>query len=234
LLRFAVPNIIIDWRDTRLMAHSNQSQQTRLVEQLFVRHVATIRGFIEAFVPDFHRADDVLQECFLTVAAKADSFGELKKGTGLICATTNAERRCPPPGHSGKLDLSPFSHREDADFLAWVMAIARFKVLESLRQPGAKMRSLSPEVIDALAAEAPADEPTGEPERLLQECVEELSPRAREVIDLRYGESCKPAEIARRLNWTPESVYVALSRARALLRDCIERRSNRATKRGAS
>ena len=32
-----------------------------------------------------------------------------KKGTGPICATTNAARRCPPPGRSGKLDLSPFS-----------------------------------------------------------------------------------------------------------------------------
>ncbi len=32
-----------------------------------------------------------------------------KKGTGPICATTNAARRCPPAGRSGKLDLSPFS-----------------------------------------------------------------------------------------------------------------------------
>jgi tripeptide aminopeptidase len=31
-----------------------------------------------------------------------------KKGTGPICATTNAARRCPPSGRSGKLDLSPF------------------------------------------------------------------------------------------------------------------------------
>ena len=31
-----------------------------------------------------------------------------EKGTGPICATTNAARRCPPPGRSGKLDLSPF------------------------------------------------------------------------------------------------------------------------------
>ena len=54
--------------------------------------------------------------------------------------------------------------------------------------------------------------------------MEELAARAREVLDLRYGEGCRPAEIARRLSWTPESVYVTLSRARALLRDCIERK----------
>ncbi len=171
------------------MAGSNASRQTRLVEQLFVKHVATIRGFIEAFLPDFDRADDVLQECFLTVAAKADTF------------------------------------REDSDFLAWVMAIARFKVLESFRQRRTDTRSLSPEVIDALWAEAPADDPAGEVQLLLRECMEELAARARQVIDLRYGEGCQPAEIARRLNWTPESVYVALSRARSLLRDCIERKN---------
>ncbi len=34
-----------------------------------------------------------------------------EKGTGPICATTNASRRCPPPGRSGKLDLSPFPRR---------------------------------------------------------------------------------------------------------------------------
>jgi len=168
-----------------------ESRQTRLVEQLFVKHVSTIRGFIEAFLPDFNRAEDVLQECFLTVSSKAEGF-------------------C-----------------EGSDFLAWVMAIAKFKVLESRRQPWARTSLLSPEVIDALCADPPQEAPADDAKSLLQECVEELSPRSREVIDLRYGEACKPAEIARRLHWTPESVYVALSRARALLRDCIERKAER-------
>jgi tetratricopeptide (TPR) repeat protein len=33
----------------------------------------------------------------------------MKKVTGAFCATTNASRRCPPPGLSGKRCLSPFS-----------------------------------------------------------------------------------------------------------------------------
>jgi RNA polymerase sigma-70 factor, ECF subfamily len=167
-----------------------ESRQTRLVEQLFVKHVSTIRGFIEAFLPDFNRADDVLQECFLTVSAKAVEF------------------------------------REGTDFLAWVIAIARFKILESQHQPWVRTSLLSPEVIDALCAEPLSAPSADDAASLLQECVEELSPRSREVIDMRYGEACKPAEIARRLHWTPESVYVALSRARALLRDCIERKAD--------
>lgn len=171
------------------MSATDHNRQTRLVEQLFVKHVSSIRGFIEAFLHDFHRADDVLQESFLTVAAKAGDY------------------------------------REGSDFLAWALTIAKYKVFESLRQPRAKFGTLSPEVIEVLAASAPQDETADGSRVFLRDCMEELPPRAKEVIDLRYGETCKPAEIARRLQWTPESVYVALSRARALLRDCVERKA---------
>ena len=104
------------------------------------------------------------------------------------------------------------------------MAIAKFKVLESFRRPP-HTRSLSPEVIDSLCAEAPVDDPAGDDQVLLRECMEELAARAREVIDLRYGEGCQPAEIARRLGWTPESVYVALPAPGTLLRECVERKN---------
>ena len=173
------------------MAITDPDRRTRLVEQLFVKHVSAIRGFIGAFVSDFNSADDVLQETFLTVATKADDF------------------------------------LEGSDFLAWALTIAKYKVLESLRRPKAHFCALSPEVIEALSAAVPTDEWTEDSRELLHRCMEELSPRAREVIDLRYGEACMPAEIARRLQWTSESVYVALSRARSLLRDCVERGTRR-------
>lgn len=160
----------------------------QLVEQLFVKHVTAIRGFIEAFLPDFNQADDVLQDCFLTVAAKADEF------------------------------------QPSSDFLAWALAIARFKVLEAVRKPGA-VSYFSPAVLDTLAAAAPVEAPNEDMREFLRECIKELSERARQAIELRYGEACKPAEIARRLNWTPEAVYVTLSRARSLLRECMERKA---------
>jgi RNA polymerase sigma-70 factor (ECF subfamily) len=49
---------------------------TLLVQQLFVRHQGQLRAFVLAVWPDFARADDVLQEVFLTVTAKADDFRE--------------------------------------------------------------------------------------------------------------------------------------------------------------
>lgn len=44
------------------------------VQSLFVQHQFQIRGFIQALVPDFAAADDVLQESFLTVSEKALEF----------------------------------------------------------------------------------------------------------------------------------------------------------------
>jgi RNA polymerase sigma-70 factor, ECF subfamily len=165
--------------------------QTEVVQQLFVKHVPAILVFIRAFVPDFNRADDVLQECFLTATAKADTF------------------------------------QEGTNFLAWATAIAKLKVLESHRKTRSVGETLSPEVIDALCATEPTAASDDGSQTMLRECMEELPHRAREAIDMRYGDACKPAEIAHRLGWTPEAVYVTLSRARASLRDCIQRKLKR-------
>jgi RNA polymerase sigma-70 factor (ECF subfamily) len=164
---------------------------TETVQQLFVKHVPAIRAFILAFLPDFNRADDILQESFLTVTAKADAF---------------------QPG---------------TNFLAWATAIAKLKILEYRRQTLALGQTFSPEVIDALCTAAPMAPPADELQARLRECLDDLPPSARKAIDLRYGEACKPVEVARRLNWKPEAVYVALSRARTTLRDCIKLKMKR-------
>lgn len=47
---------------------------TLRVQKLFVEHFAVVRGFVLALLPDFARADDVVQETFLTVTRKAAEF----------------------------------------------------------------------------------------------------------------------------------------------------------------
>lgn len=44
------------------------------VHALFVRHSPRIRGFILILSPNLQRADDLLQETFLTASAKADDY----------------------------------------------------------------------------------------------------------------------------------------------------------------
>ena len=58
----------------------------------------------------------------------------------------------------------------------------------------------------------------------LQECVEELTGRSREVIQQRYREGKSNSAIAAALEWKLDSVKVALSRARRTLAECVKRK----------
>jgi RNA polymerase sigma-70 factor, ECF subfamily len=164
---------------------TENDEYTLKVQQLFVRHQSQLRAFVVALRLGFAGADDVLQEVFLTVTAKAHEF-----------------------------DI-------DSSFLAWARAIARFKLLEARR--ASDRWSLSPEVIDSLAASCPEDWAGEEQLRGLTACVGELSPRAREIVQLRYQCEHSPTEIAGLLSRTVNSVNVALSKARFVLRECMGR-----------
>ena len=162
---------------------------TALVQGLFIQHAAQLRGFIVALTPDLGLVDDVFQETFLTVTAKAEVF--------------DPER----------------------DFLAWACGIARYKVMEAGRRAARQWQPLSDEVIEALCASEPSAQVEEPRLHHLVECLEELAPQSRRIVELCYQQAHKPGEIARRLAWTPEAVYVALSRARATLRQCVERKT---------
>lgn len=55
-------------------SEAERSSHALRVQTLFVQYQPQIRSFIHALVPDFAAADDVLQECFLTVSEKAHEF----------------------------------------------------------------------------------------------------------------------------------------------------------------
>jgi RNA polymerase sigma-70 factor (ECF subfamily) len=169
---------------------SPAAQQTALVQSLFIQHSAALRGFVLALLPDFGRVDDVIQETFLTVTAKAADF------------------------------------RPNSNFLAWASAIAKFKVFEALRAAGRQPQSLSQEVLETLCAAEPDPQPDASEPVLqhLSHCISQLAPQSRRAIELCYRQAHKPAEVARLMGWTAEAVYVALSRARTALRDCVKRK----------
>lgn len=172
------------------MSVSATPEQLALVQGLFVQHLPALRGFVVSLVSDYSLVDDVVQETFLVVTAKA---GEFRRGS---------------------------------NFRAWAWTIARFKVLQALQKiPKAEQR-LSDEVIESLCATEAAEEwPAEDQLRHLAECVGQLAPKARQAVELRYQQAHKPPEIARRMGWTVDAVHVALSRARVVLRDCVQRRT---------
>lgn len=155
------------------------------VQRLFIEHEPGLRAFVNCLIPDFNRAQDVLQETFLTVTAKADDF---------------------TPGTS---------------FLAWACTIARYKVFEALREQ--RFVGLSVAAVAALCA-CEAAVPVDPRTDLLAQCIRELAPKARQVVTLRYQGSHSPLEVAQIVGWTADAVYVALSRARRFLRDCVARK----------
>jgi RNA polymerase sigma-70 factor (ECF subfamily) len=116
------------------------------------------------------------------------------------------------------------SFREGTSYLAWLKAIARFKVLEAARAQRSRVPLLSPEVIESLCAAAPDVEVDELRLRSIRSCIDNLPRRGKTLIDMRYRLECKPAEIARRIGWQVQSVSVELSRTREMLRECLQRK----------
>lgn len=164
-------------------------EHTAHVQALFVQHLPALRGFVVSLVVDFSWVDDVVQETFVTVTAKAETF------------------------------------RRGSNFRAWVWSIARFKALRVMEKARRTDERMSDEVLEALCAEEDAvlgwDEAAI---RHLEHCLERLPSRSRLAVELRYQQAHRPPEIARRMGWTVESVHVALSRARIVLKECVKQR----------
>jgi RNA polymerase sigma-70 factor, ECF subfamily len=158
----------------------------RRVAQLFVRHQPAVRSFAIALTGDFAAADDVVQETFLTVTAKAIEY--------------DTER----------------------NFVAWACGIARLKVLENRRSS----RRFAPAVIDSLAVSVPVDDLGEDRLPVLIECLQQLPPKARELVQLRYFSEHGPTEIAALLGRSVTGVNAALLKAREALRQCIARKLN--------
>lgn len=115
--------------------------------------------------------------------------------------------------------------RPGSSFLSWALTIARLKVYENRRAS----RRFSREVLESLAASLPLSVTDTEPaadDRMvpLLECIEELAPKAREVLRLRYFSEHGPAEIAALLGRTVAGVNASLVKSRDALKQCVARK----------
>lgn len=112
-----------------------------------------------------------------------------------------------------------------SNFKAWAFAIARFKVLEHLRRAKRDPHLLTDSVIEKLVDEASDPDPERESLtlRALAKCIGKLAPKRKQAIELQYHRNYTPTEIAEQLGWGVNSVNVALSRARADLRTCVQK-----------
>jgi RNA polymerase sigma-70 factor (ECF subfamily) len=114
---------------------------------------------------------------------------------------------------------------ESRSFLAWAFGFGRNKVMEAARRTRRSARPLADEVLEALVCTDTAEADLSlTPLRLrhLEACIDELAPQARRIVECCYQRAMKPAEVAGVIGWAPASVHVALSRARSMIRLCLE------------
>ncbi len=112
------------------------------------------------------------------------------------------------------------------NFGAWAREIARRRILEFARKRGRSHHFVRSETLDALAdaaARVETEEPFDAYRGALQECLKKLQGLLAQVVLLRYGERLEVARIAEQTGKTLQATYALLKRARAALRECVDR-----------
>ena len=116
--------------------------------------------------------------------------------------------------------------RDASAFPAWARQTARYKALHLLRD-----RGKTPAVLDETSLamieshwQAFDSHASCDLKVFLRECLERLSPYARQLIQMRHQEGKSGASSAEALGRPLNTVYVALSRAYKRLGECIRKR----------
>jgi RNA polymerase sigma-70 factor, ECF subfamily len=108
-------------------------------------------------------------------------------------------------------------------FIAWAIGTAKLKTLGYFRDSARSKLYFDGDLLDQFSVawqEVVPERPSHS--AALQECLQTLAGRARELVRLRYFESLNATEIGKRLGQDAAAVRVALQRIRGRLRDCLE------------
>ncbi|MEO0963494.1 MAG: sigma-70 family RNA polymerase sigma factor [Planctomycetota bacterium] len=110
---------------------------------------------------------------------------------------------------------------------AWLRTVARLKSMEAIRASRRQPAAMDAAVLDQIgrAWQRLDGQKTSDLVDALQACVNELSPKARKIVKLRYVDAMKSGEIAELLERKVATVYQALTRAHRALAECVRRRT---------
>lgn len=111
-------------------------------------------------------------------------------------------------------------------FGAWMRKAARFESLHELRRRDIAPVMLDATLLDLLEGSWSRQESahTADVGNALRDCLESLSPYARQLVSLRYAAGKSGQKLADAVGRSLNTVYVALSRTHRLLADCLRRR----------
>ena len=113
------------------------------------------------------------------------------------------------------------------DFMRWARVIARFEVLKYRRTLARDRHVFSDDLMDLLAHAAEEQDHALSADRYreaLGECLEQLPPASRELIETAYRGDRTIREVAEAAGKSATALYKTLDRIRQKLQACIERR----------
>jgi RNA polymerase sigma-70 factor (ECF subfamily) len=112
-------------------------------------------------------------------------------------------------------------------FLPWVHELARRRVAEFFRKKARRRAFERLDSLDDVVAQAFQENAAEIKAHLLRqdylaECLEELAPTQRQMVEQRYRDRAPIRDIAESLAWTDGAVKVALWKARRRLKECVD------------
>lgn len=164
---------------------------------LLVRHDRRLRGFIATLLGRIADIDEVLQNVCLVAWKKVDQF----------CYQ----------GASA-----------DEEFVRWICTIARYEIMTYRRTEDSSLLLLDASLMDRLAEMQIAESSYIEDRyKALVGCIQRLRPRDREMVRQRYEANLSAHDLAAAFEVGVNAIYKALTRIRATLLECVQRRLSR-------
>lgn len=108
-------------------------------------------------------------------------------------------------------------------FLPWALRIAYFQVLRFRKERSRDRLVFSDDLVELLAGETPAAGQADLVRTCLNDCLEKLTPRAREVLLSRYSQKSSIAAVARESRQSVHALYRVLEKARSQVVACLRR-----------
>lgn len=107
----------------------------------------------------------------------------------------------------------------------WLRQAAKFRAIDAVRRRTSVPVTFDSQTLELLDSEWSAYDQSESSELLeaLEVCIGKLTPRARQMLDLRYSQGARSGEIARSLNQKVTAVYKALTRLHQTLAECIRK-----------
>ena len=179
---------------TQALINDSRNGDVRAALELVARYEADVRAFAAVVSPRPDLADDIAQEAFLECLKSA-----------------------------GRYDPSK-------DFGLWIRGIVRnvaYRSWQRLQREHRAVRDGLAAYIDEVASRDEAAEGAQarrESIHALQECIDGLPERSKEIVTLRYALEVRCAEIASKVGTSLAAVKMALLRIRRALRECVDGR----------